>query len=311
MAKIILPPVHCTSAQKFLDALSPLGKHFGKDKIGEPWLFRGQGRDEPLIPSLFRKERNKMALLTQRNINDPSQLRLAERDALIEFFNIADKRGLILPDDSQQLRSTIETLQSERGEHFTASGFEGWVTSDITLSLIALAQHYGLPTRLLDWARQSFTAAFFAAESAFAHLSENDPKSCLVVWAFYFPELGKHDDIDRRTDPLRIITAPSATNTNLKAQQGVFTLLNSFYADEGIDNYPSMDQFLSDLAAKVQPLKSGSDSLVAKCRLQKFTLPISESSELLRLLAKLDITPSSIYPGFSSIITDLQMRNHW
>jgi len=256
MANIIIPPVHSTSAQKFLDALSPLGKHFGKIKLSEPWMFRGQGREEPLIPSLFRKD-GKLASLTRRDVSDFSQLLLAERDVLIEFFHIADKRGLTLPDDSQKLRSTLETLWSDRGEHLVEKGDHEWRTVDSTLSLTALAQHYGLPTRLLDWARQSYTAAFFAAESALAHESENDPENCLVVWAFYFPGVGTRDEVKRLNDPVRVVTAPSATNANLKAQQGVFTLLNPSYTNEGGGDYPPMDEFLKDLAAKADPKKSG------------------------------------------------------
>lgn len=273
-------------------------------------MFRGQGREEPLIPSLFRKD-GKLPSLTRRDVSDFSQLLLAERDVLIEFFHIADKRGLTLPDDSQKLRSTLETLWSDRGEHLIANGDGEWRTVDSTLSLTALAQHYGLPTRLLDWARQSYTAAFFAAESALAHESENDPDSCLVVWAFYFPGVGTRDEVKRLNDPVRIVTAPSATNANLKAQQGVFTLLNPSYTNEGGGDYPPMDEFLKDLAAKADPQKSDSEELIMKCKLQKFTLPISESSELLRLLAKLDITSSVIYPGFHSIISELQMANRW
>lgn len=310
MAKVINSPVDCTSAQKFLEALSPTGRYFAKVELGEPWIFRGQGNEEPLVPSLFRKN-GKLSSLTRRNISDYSELLLAERDILIEFFYIAYRRGLTLPDDSQQLHSTLETLWSERGEHFVAKGDDQWQTVNMALSLTALAQHYGLPTRLLDWTRQAYTAAFFAAESALAHASPNDPKSLMVVWAFYFPDLGKHDEVNQHTDPVRIVTAPSATNPNLKAQQGVFTLLNPLYTKEAEGDYPAMDTFLGDMAAKAKPKTSDPDKLIVECRLRKFTLPISEASELLRLLAKLDITPSSIYPGYQSITQDLQMHNLW
>jgi hypothetical protein len=40
-------------------------------------------------------------------------------------------------------------------------------------------------------------------------------------------------------------------------------------------------------------------------------LPISEAYTLLDLLAKLDITPSAIYPGYQSIVSDMQLQKIW
>jgi FRG domain len=306
---VVQPQVDCSSAKEFLDALSPLGTYFKENKLSDPWMFRGQGQDKPLIPSAFRKD-GRLAELTHRNIEDYKQKRLAERDLLTLFFDIADKRGLILPDDSQQLRSILEILRSDRGEHFVGE-LADWQPDSMVLSLAALAQHYGIPTRLLDWTRHPYIAAFFAAEDALNHTKEYEPSSQLVVWAFLFPALGKHDEDDRRNDPIRIVTAPSATNPNLKAQQGIFTLLNPRYTMEGEGDYIPMEQVLEEQAMKAEPERFSSDKLIADCKLRKFTLPVSEAGQLLYLLAKLDISPSVIYPGYHSIVRDIKMQNLW
>lgn len=302
MKKIVLPQIDCTTAREFLDALSPLGINFKDEQPNAPWLFRGQGVDKPLIPSLFRKDQ-KVCSVTHRNINDYSELRLTERDILIQFFQIADKRGLILPDDSQELRSFFEKLKDN--DHMVSRGFSGWGIEAKGLSIIALAQHYGVPTRLLDWTRQPYIAAFFAAEDVYKNFEKYDPSSKLVVWAFYFPLLDKQT-IYGEAYLLRGITAPSATNPNLKAQQGVFTMVNPFYTNEGMGDYLPFDKILEDYSKKY-PEELLDDNVMGKFKLQKFTLPIAKAFDLLQLLAKLDITPSAIYPGYHSILSDLQM----
>lgn len=306
--RVIEPQIDCTSAKDFIDALSPLGEYFKDVNLSEYWLFRGQGQDYPLVPSAFRKEKNKLPSLTKRDIQQYKERRLAERDILARFFEIADRRGLMLPDDSQQLRDELEILKSRRGNHFIGE-MVGWQPDERLLSLAALAQHYGIPTRLLDWSRQPLVAAFFAADCALRQKDDLDPASPMVVWAFYFPDFGKHDEVERQNDPVRIVTAPSTTNPNLKAQQGVFTLLNSFYTNEADGDYLPMDQVLEDIASK--PDAETYNPVIYNSRLRKFTLPVSEAKSLLKFLAKLDITHSYIYPGFNNIIKDIEMENSW
>ena len=118
MTSVIEDPIQCPSAGEFLQALSPIGNYFKNEETVSLWLFRGQGQDYPLIPSLLRIRVNdihaketaikKLQSITAQNIDDYLGLRYAERDIIINFFDIADKRGLILPGDSQKLRSSLE-----------------------------------------------------------------------------------------------------------------------------------------------------------------------------------------------------------
>jgi hypothetical protein len=82
--RLIQPQIDYSSAREFLDALSPLGSYFGAASSNEPWLFRGQGQDVTLIPSAFRMngKKDKLATLTNRDINKFEERVRAERDVL-------------------------------------------------------------------------------------------------------------------------------------------------------------------------------------------------------------------------------------
>jgi len=152
-------------------------------------------------------------------------------------------------------------------------------------SFFALAQHHGIPTRLLDWTTSPYIAAFFAAENA---LQKKD--GCLTVFAAHENLLHVRGIIN--------FPFPKSDNPFLHAQRGELTIYSgsSHYLFNG--EFPTVDRLLeqgSDWCQEIRPLK--------------ITLPVEKAAELLRLLAVYEgIARDQLMPTFDNIVHVVKQR---
>lgn len=252
------------------------------DWRGEPrdWVFRGQCSSSwSLTPSVARADL-RVSAGPEPPAASEAERREAEWQLLRHFYRYSDAQGLILPGDSTMLRAAAQQGQNDIVRDLLAS--PSWPPPELH-SLAALAQHYGVPTRLLDWTRKPLVAAYFAAEQAAA--SSKDDR--LAIWALH---RGSKAELSRLG--IEFVTAPRGQIGNLHAQSGLFTRYSP--NGDGSDSWAALDQVLSG-----QP---GGPLLV------KLTLPHQRAPELLWCLAANFVQATTVYSGYHAAWLSIRER---
>lgn len=279
-------------AKEFWDYLSPENPMFSSS---ENFIYRGHSEASwGLVPSLLRKLKNGKVLHPIRlypcheyNLRDSgdnellediasNEIIFTENQFLNRFVEYCDKAGISIPSDNLELRNTLDYTKGEIDKFFMKPTL--WPNNKFN-ELMAFAQHYELPTRLLDWSYRSHVAIYFAASGALSKFDswKQNKDMRLAVWILDKSKIGELKDIE-------IIKVPSSVNSNVAAQAGCFTLLRQkaqmFQPFEGT----------CDLEKYIAPQHNANDIL------KKVTVPMNQSIRLLELCELYGVSAATIFP---------------
>ena len=289
--------IRCATAREFMDNLDLTHPRWSR----QHWIFRGQNDARwELMPSLFRKW----------NPGTNPGLELALIRLFISNANLAQ---LPIPNNS------LGYFSSARKP--TVRNLTTGVSYDFSHVVFAIAQHSGVPTRLLDFSHSPHVAAYFAIEFASLYeslglaseqlaqyfrrcadcytdgddveatiaelvekvkLDMNNLPDEVAVWAIHAQDLGDFTSI-------KLLEHPFMEILPLRVQKGVF-LCDTEFAEDDVQqgqNWPSLDAKLA--------------TLVETDGIYKLTMPYTEAEALHNLLTLQQFSGAVVSPSYEAV----------
>ena len=298
--------------------------------------------DEDIVVFTIDKNGNDIETKYSDFIHSFNELQFKrEIHVLLKFLNYSDQLGLKI-DTEPHVRRWMHNPN-----RYALINHEVWPQSEF-YEIISLAQHNGLPTRALDWSYDFKVALYFAVEG----ILDNDESDC-VVWAFnyklfednYYGEENKTllfknhrhilcTDLSPPNDYVQInekyvnqipffeIYRPEYNiNSNIHAQKGLFTFLNSIDYNNIVLDKP-FDQIVVDKLIKSM-IDPTPDLDIHKFKLSgfekfnledgekifhKFIIPGHIKKDIIKDLFLDGYSKKSLFPSFSNVIESIKNK---
>ena len=304
--------VQCSSARDFFRKINEIvvDPPWG-ERRRDRWAFRGQvNTDWRLVPSAFRAgtklgygKSKFVRNVTGRDLQSYEQGQ-AEFYAVYQFLQLADRVGLSVPGDNPLFR-----LDSDKSFVVGKTiGICDWPPPEV-FEALAIAQHHGVPTRLLDFTYSYRVATWFCANKVAMKYAAGDKTHKMAVWALDMDVLFIGAENSRKS-PFRKVTVPRAHNSYLHAQQGFFLLCSR--ASE-LGDPPCFETVIEGMMDYYRTIPADDRWPGLDQNAQagyKFVIDSSEASALLDLRYVEGIDEAHVYPSLDSFVRVLASKGY-
>jgi len=292
------------------DVLLPSG-NLHKHLFG--FVYRGERTNKyKLLPGALRKDQIDKLFRNNKPIDNQAEWLTwqvhAEYSLLRDFYKASNYNGLKVPKNDAISKNYIDAFPSELWHR---GGTYKWLSDDIA-DLAALAQHYGVLTRLIDWSYDLYVAIYFACMGAIkarekVEFQEGDT---IVIWALNADYIQFLQPTTSRI-PLNFVVPPYHDNPNLNAQKGV---LSYWEVDvpSGMEQAKELQKGivrltdrtpLNDLLQQYCDANSGRDD--AFVLLYKLEIPVQECVVAYEHLRSLGYTAAKLFPGYDGVVKNM------
>jgi hypothetical protein len=235
--------------------------------------FRGHANAEwKLIPAALRDGEFKNHYLISSPKNE-SDLIANEIATLQDYAHFCDKVGIRIPNDSAIFRSTyLQITSAENAPYYTNPVL--WPNPKM-YELMSMAQHHGVPTRLLDWSRNPYVAAYFASSGSLNHYEKaNWSNERLAIWI-------ASNDYPAKNNSLRFIEVPGSVSKHMSAQRGCFSIHPIRAYNIHISNPMGLEDYLYSTEGY---------------KFSKLTLPNHQAPRLMHLCSFVGFSAAELFP---------------